>query len=126
MREALRHLRPTFSSMLVSDFGPLSLKSVREQMIAADLSRGVINSRINRIKRVFKWAVSEQLVPSHVYEALRTVSGLRFGRCTARETKPVRPVDNTAVDAVLPFVSPTIAAMISIQRLTGMRPAKSC
>jgi integrase len=124
MKEALQHLRVIYGDTLASDFGPLRLKAVRQQMITANLSRGVINSRVNRIKRMFKWAVSEQLVPSHVFESLRTVNGLRFGRSEARETEPVRPADDAAVDAVLPCVSPPVAAMIRLQRLTGMRPCE--
>jgi hypothetical protein len=34
------------------------------------LSRRVINQRIDHIRRMFKWAVSEELAPSSVYEAL--------------------------------------------------------
>lgn len=40
-----------------------------------------------RIKRFIKWAVSEELAPPSAYEATRTVSGLRYGRTTARETE---------------------------------------
>lgn len=57
-----------------------------------DLSRGVINNRINRIKRIFKWAVSEELIPPSVYEGPRSVRGLVYGRNQARETEPVKPV----------------------------------
>ena len=89
-----------------------------------DLSRSVINNRVNRIKRVFKWAVSEELIPTRIYEGLRTVAGLRYGRTTARETEPVKPVSDHAVEPVLPFVAPQVAAMIKLQRLTGMRPCE--
>ncbi len=36
-------------------------------MIGAGLARGVINNRVNRIKRFVKWAVSEELVPAGFY-----------------------------------------------------------
>ena len=93
-------------------------------MIESGLSRGVINNRIGRIKRMFKWAVAEELVPSSVYHGLQAVAGLSFGRTSARETEPVRPVPDLYVAAVLPFVSPHVAAMIKLQRLTGMRPGE--
>jgi integrase len=41
-----------------------------------------------------------------------------------RESRPVRPVPDAFVDAVLPYVSRQIAAMIELQRLTGMRPGE--
>ena len=54
----------------------------------------MVAGAINRIKRFAKWAVSEELLSPHVYEALRTVTGLRYGRTTARETQPIKPVPN--------------------------------
>ena len=121
MREALRPVRQLYGNTDAREFGPLALKAVRQHMIDSELSRGVINNRVNRIKRFFKWAASEELVPISVYEALRTVSGLRYGRTTARETEPVLPAPQDSVDAVLPFLAPPIAAMVQLQRLTGMR-----
>jgi integrase len=88
------------------------------------LSRGVVNHRVNRIKRVFKWAVSEELIPASIHEGLRSVAGLRYGRSEARETDPVKPVADDVIEATLPFVPPQIAAMIKLQRLTGMRPCE--
>jgi integrase len=85
------------------------------------LARGVINQRINRIRRLFRWGVENELVPSSVLEALRAVQGLQRGRSEARETKKVRPVSNALVEATLPHLSSTIADMIRLQLLTGMR-----
>jgi hypothetical protein len=48
-----------FGGLPVSDFGPKSLALFRQKLIDAGLSLGVINHRVNRIKRCFKWGVSE-------------------------------------------------------------------
>jgi hypothetical protein len=104
MAMALKPMRELYGSTSSHEFGPLKLKAVRQVMIENDLSRGVINHRINRIKRFFRWAVSEELIPSSVYEGLRTVDGLKKGRSTARETEPVLPVADEHVEAVLPHV----------------------
>ena len=61
-------------------FGQRPLKAVRVRMIDSGLSRGVINNRVNQIKRCLNWAVGEEHIPSPVYEGLRTVTGLKFGR----------------------------------------------
>ncbi|TWU41674.1 Phage integrase family protein [Novipirellula aureliae] len=124
MQLALRPARVLFGDTLARDFGPLSLKAVREAMINSDLSRGVINNRTNRIKRFIKWAASEQLVPPSVYEGVRTVTGLKFGRTRARETDPIKPVEDEHIEPVLAAVSSQVAAMIRLQRLTGMRPCE--
>ena len=122
MRDAMRTLRLLYGESDVRDFGPLSLKAVRNHMIEVEkLSRGVINNRVNRIRRIFKWAVSEELIPVQIFEALRTVAGLRFGRSAARETDPVRPANDQDVESVLAFMAPPVAAMVRLQRITGMR-----
>jgi site-specific recombinase XerD len=123
MRYALRPLRLLYGVTLAREFGPLKLKAIQAYMIETQkLSRGVINQRIKRIKRFFKWAVSEELVPSAVTHGLSTVAGLRRGRCNAREAPPVKPVAQEWVDAALPYMSRHAAAMVQVQQLGGMRP----
>lgn len=124
MALALKPVRELYGSTYAREFGPLKLQAVRQHMIDKDLSRGVVNHRINRIKRFIKWATSQQLVPPSVHQGISTVVGLRRGRTTARETDPVTPVEDRHVDATLPHTSPQVAAMIQLQRLTGMRPCE--
>ena len=121
MMHAIRPLKAMFGLAPAREFGPKALKAVRQSMIEADLCRRQINTRVNRIRRVFQWAVSEELVPPSVIEGLRTVAGLRKGRTTARESKPVKPVAREHVEPVLSFVAPQVATMIQLQMLTGMR-----
>lgn len=90
------------------------------------LSRRVINQRIDHIRRVFKWAVSEELVPSSVYEALKTVAGLRRGRCGTYDRPKKRAVRAEHVEAVLPFLCPQVAAMVRLQQLIGARETEIC
>ena len=122
---SLRPVKQLYGNTAADQFGPLALKALRQHMVEVqDLCRKEVNKRIGRVKRVFKWAVSEELIPSSVFEGLRTVEGLRVGRTTARENAPVKPVDDVTVEATLKFVSPQIKAMIQLQRLTGMRPGE--
>ena len=121
MKEALKPLREHYGTTAARAFGPRSLKALREQMIESDLARGVINNRVGRVKRFFKWAVSEEHVPSSVYEGLRTVEGLRKNRSRAKETDKVAPAPVDDVTGLLPFLPPPVRAMVEIQRLTGMR-----
>jgi integrase len=63
------------------------------------------------------------LVPAGVWEALKAVKGLRKGKDRrVRECKPIKPVPDGDVEAVLMTVTPEIAAMIRLQTLTAMRP----
>lgn len=124
IKAAMRPLRRAYASLSVADFGPLKLKSVRQAMIEAGHSRKYINDNVNRIKRLVKWAVENELAPPSVYHGLQAVSGLKRGRTQARETEPIKPVPGAHVSAVLSCVSPQVATMIQIQALTGMRPGE--
>ena len=49
------------------------------EVIARGLTRKVINTHIGRIKRLFRWAVEEEMLPVTVHQALLTVSWLKAG-----------------------------------------------
>jgi len=115
-----------YGTLPPEDFGPLALKEVRQAMISAGLARKTINDRIGLIKRIFKWAASEEIAPAGVYEALRTVDGLRAGRSEAKETKPVKPVAEEWVRKTMEFMPPTLAAMVEVHLQTGMRSGELC
>jgi integrase len=117
-------MRTLHGSSPVVSFGPLALKSVRNEMIRAANGRSKINRRVGRIVRMFKWGVSEELIPAGIYEALRTVAGLRKGRSQVKEKPPVGPVAEADFEAVRNHVSRQVWAMIELQRRAGMRPVE--
>ncbi len=114
-------LKHHHAATYAADFGPLALKAVRADFIAAGWTRTYCNQQGQRVCRMFKWAAGEQLVPVEVYHALRAVEGLRRGRSAAREGEKVRPVADIWVDAALPHMPPPVAALVRLQRLTGAR-----
>jgi integrase len=105
-------------------FGPQKLMAVRDEMVRLGWTRPTINKQIGRIRRCFKWGVQQELIPPETLMGLQTVPGLRAGRSAAKEADPVLPVSTAAVDAVKPFVSRQVWAMIQLQRLTGARPGE--
>src|SRR5262249_7057581 len=123
---SLRPLRRLYGDTEAAAFGALKLKAVRQDMVDGGWARTLINKRVRRLVRVFKWAASEELVPVAVYQSLATVGGLQKGRTAARETDPVLPVDLALVEATLPHLQPTVAALVRLQLATGMRPAEAC
>lgn len=108
----------------VEQFGPRLLDQFRTKLIERDLARHTINDRIGIVKRAFKWAARQELIPASVHHALATVEGLRRGRDGARETEPVEPVPQAHVDASLPFMPEPVQAMVRLQLLTGARPGE--
>ena len=91
IRQALRLLRQLYGRDPVSSFKPTALRAIRLRMIERGWCRSNINKQVDRIRRMFKWAVSHDLVPPDVFHGLQAVAGLRKGRCEVREADPVRP-----------------------------------
>jgi integrase len=123
-RYAIQYLTKLYGDTPAAGFGPLALQAVRSAMIADGLCRTRINKQVGRLKRVFKWAASQELVPAAVTAALETVDGLRAGRSAAVESVPVGPVPIADYLATLPHLTPTVRAMCEVLRLTGMRPGE--
>jgi len=107
-------------------FRPKDLKTVRDAMVKKNWSRNYINCQINRIKRMFRHAVEEDLVSGTVYHALLAVRGLRRGTPGVRETKKVRPVPIAYIKAVLKRAHVVLKAMILFGFYTGARPGEIC
>jgi integrase len=124
IRVSLRPFCALYGHTKAVEFGPRSLKTVRQKMIAMGWCRNNINKSISRLKTVFKWAVAEEIIPGSVYQALMAVPGLKRGRSDARESEPVKPVPQEYVDAIEPYVSRQIWAMIQLQLLTAARPSE--
>ncbi len=121
---AVRPAKKLYGRTPAAEFGPRALKAVRQKMIDRGWTRKYINRHVDRIKRMFKWAVAEELVPPGLYEGLRAVVGLRYGRCKAPDNPPVLPVPEEVVEPVKRHVSRQVAAMIDLQLLTGARPGE--
>jgi integrase len=126
LRDALRVVKELYGRTPARDFGPLALKACRTAMLAKDWSRNYANAQVDRIRRMFRWAASEELLPGAVYQNLRSLAGLRRGKSAARETAKVRPAPAADVEVALPFMPAAVAAMVRLQLLTGCRPAEVC
>lgn len=122
LKESLEEAVELYGHAPATEFGPLALRAVRQKWLDADYCRNTINARTNRVRRVFKWAASQELVPVEVYQALATVPGFQKGRTKARESEPVRPALDLHVAATLPYLPPAVRVMVLVQRLSGCRP----
>lgn len=126
MRASLLPLAEIHGADLAANFGPLKLKAYRQSLIVGGKSRGYINSTIGRIKRAFKWATSEELIPASVSHGLATVPGLSPGRTAAKEPPKRQPVPWSHVEPVLAELGPTVRAMVLFQWHTGARSQSIC
>lgn len=121
---AARPLFESFPDLPALEFGPKALRAYMELLVDRGLTRNTVNQRAGIVRRMFKWAVAQELLPGNAYEALRAVDGLKRGRSRAHDCEPVRPVPVSDVEATLPHLSGPVAAMVELQLRTGMRPGE--
>lgn len=124
-RHALQSMNNLFHGVRVIDFGPKKLKQLQQQMVKDGLAQQTINGRIRRIKQVFEWGVSEEMLSVGVSRALQTVHGLRIGKTAARAPQPKGAVSVEAVDAIKPYVTKPVWSMIQFMLFTGCRPSEA-
>lgn len=129
----LRLLRQHYGETAAIEFGPNKLRALRDAMITGDRnsiptrpawSRRYINSQVQCLRHVFKWAAARELVPASVHQSLCTLEPLRRGRSDARENPKVGPVPHHLLDAVRPHLNRPVRAVVELQLLTGARPGE--
>jgi integrase len=121
-------------------FGPRCLKAY-QRYLAGDTqgprgtsqwSRDTINEYVRHVVAMFRWAVSEELVPSEILVSLKAVAPLARGRAPAagvappRDGRPVDPVPDRDLALTLPRLGTMLRAMVDVQLVTAMRPGEVC
>jgi integrase len=135
IEQALRFLTDHCPGKKPMDFNQLDLQAVRERMVRAGNCRSTVNKRVDIIRRMFRWAASQMKVPTGVYTALLTVSGLRRNERVGHGEVAVRVAESKVnTEAVDPKwvhettvgMTPTQEAMVLLHLLTGMRSTEVC
>lgn len=127
VRETMALLGDFCGDDSASEFGPIALRRFQSHLATSGrFVRSTVNAHVNRVRRFFKWCQSRELVPRGLAEELATVEGLRRGKCSVRESDPIEPVPRAVWRATLPFLDPTLRAMVQIQFWAGMRPGEVC
>ena len=123
-KSALRLLRSGWGPTPAATFGPNALRECQRMMVAEGWSRTYCNMNLSRLKRVFKWAVSREMIPPSVLTALQTVEGLRKGKTDAKEPEARRGVDPEHYAAAWERLGPRNRDLIDLLLWTGSRPAE--
>ncbi len=121
VRAVIKTLREMFGYEQVPEFGPLKLQDCLDTWIKRKLTRRTCNAYLAQTKRLFKYAASQELITGDVYQALKAVESLQRGRTAARETPKVKPVPEPDIEAVRPYLSRQINALITVQLYSGAR-----
>ncbi len=123
-RTCARDMLTLYHDIPASQFGPLALRTVRQVWVDRGLTVTTINSYTCRIRAIFKWATSHQMIPPETLTALQSVSGLRRGRGVGRDTKPRTVVPMADIEAVIEHMPSPLRAIIRLLLLTGARPSE--
>lgn len=91
----------------------------------AKLAGRTISHRTSCIRRVFRWACEEELIPPSTYYGLAAVRGPDPRRAGVKAPKKIKPPPG-AVEATLSFLPQVVADMVRLQRLTAMRSGELC
>jgi integrase len=124
-RYAIGYLAESFGELAVNEFSPKKLKIVRNQMVkTGTLCRKTVNNYIGKIRRMFAWGVEEEVATASISHALKVVKDLRKGEDGTFDHPEREAVPEWVIAATLPFLPPTVAAIVQVQWLTGMRPSE--
>jgi integrase len=129
IRPALKPLKELYPHLPAAEFTPLKLKACRQWFIDRKFRRPHINNCVSVIKRVFAWAVEEELLrdeKTHAANALRAVKNLELGACGAKEYAKIPAVPVEHVERVLPFLNRHVAGLLRFMLATGARTGEAC
>jgi integrase len=147
----LAQFRRSFAPLLAlhgatpaSSFGVLQLEEVQQAMASGSWmgeaerqcqkKRGikhkgwagtVVNARVKRVRRVWRWAERRGLVPEGKWANLCTITPLRRTDRRVRHTTRRRPCSFADLLAVARCAPPPIRAMLVLQWWSGMRPGEA-
>ena len=120
---AIGYLVELFGSLPVNEITPKKLRSVRDLMVQSGrLCRKTVNGFVTRLVRVFTWGCEEEWVGANVAGALKMIKHLPQGELGTFDHEEREPVSDDVIRRTLPFMPPTLRAMVQIQRILGLRP----
>jgi integrase len=124
-RDIADDLVDKFGEMPADEFGPRSLKSLRDTWEQSGrFCRRYVNTRVNTVIRFFRSAVANELCEESVHRRLRTLEPLRRGHSVARDNPERQAADLEIVRATAEHLTPTLRDMVAVQVSTGMRPTE--
>ncbi|MCL2120596.1 MAG: site-specific integrase [Planctomycetaceae bacterium] len=107
----------------VEEFTPRCLKLVRDEFVrSCRFCRNIVNRCTKCVIAIFAWGVENELVQETTWRALKTVKTLAKGHPGTFDHKEREAVPDEVILRTLPFMPPTLRAMVQLQRILGMRP----
>ena len=117
-----------YGDVLAEGFRPRDLKLIRNELIHAlnkrgkpRFCRGMVNEYTRRIATVFAWGADDEndLVSQNIVAVLKAVKPLPEDYPGTFDHEEREDVPDAVIKATLPFMPPTLQAMVKLQRLLG-------
>ncbi len=133
-----------YLTLPVEDFGPKAFKEVMRNYAKTPVvrrkkkkdgsvvnverprTRNYVNATMIRIRKMFQWAVSEELIDESKAWRLQAVPLLDFGDQHAKESDERQPAKPEDVQATLGALTRECASLVQVLSLTGCRPSEVC
>lgn len=125
-QNAVRLLREMYGDRPVAELQHSDMLAVRDALVRSGIARVTVNRYMERIRRLWRWALDEGHITATHKAELSQVQNLKAFRSEAHETEPVRPVDDATIEKTVAKMMPNTADMVRVHRLTGMRPCEMC
>lgn len=125
---ATRYFKDVHGDRCIGELVHTDMLLVRDAMLRnPKLSRTTINRYMQILsRRLMPWALDRGLIRAATKVELSQVAPLKRGRTTAHECPPVREASDALVEAACRELTPHVATMVRVHRLTGMRPGELC
>ncbi len=124
IRIALKDVLALYGDVPAVKFGPNSLRAVRQTWIDRGIAISTINGYATTVRQMFKWAVSNEMIPVETHTALCTLTGLRKNRGIGKAPKIREAVPLEHVEKTLPLLPSPLRAIIQLLLYTAARPSE--
>jgi integrase len=131
---AMDALAAMYGARVADSLGAPEIAKLRDAMIHSKdnqgnpiiLTRKTVNGRLRLVKEAYRWARERGYVSQATAADVAAISVLKKGRTAARDSRAIKPVSHTVLDATARCCTAVVRGMIETQRLTGMRPGEVC
>jgi integrase len=125
-RLVVEHVLRHVGDVYWSEFGTAAYMDLQDALVAEGRTRQRINKICSYVRGWMKWCYLRQLISNKLHQDFRDVGPVKSTRRGVVNSPGTKPVNWSDVEPVLPFMSPVVAAMVTVQFWSGMRPGEVC
>ncbi len=144
VQAAITPLLRLFGPQAAADFTVKKLKLLRQAFVDASWMtpaeradrkrrgmhvgwcRTYANKATQKVRRLFRWAEEDGLVPKGIWAHLGALKALNHASGVREVPERVAADFESQVKPALPFMAPVVKAMVEVQHLIGARPSEVC